>query len=134
MRYVIKFTKGENIKFIGHLDLMRTIQRIIKRSGLPVEYSKGFNPHMSLSIAQPLSVGVYSDGEYLDLVLTKSIGVGEVLEKLNESTTESIKFLHATPVEIIENVKRLPQAMALLDGARYTIKVKLNGTDRKSVV
>ena len=69
VRYVIKFTKGENIKFIGHLDLMRTIQRIIKRSGLPVEYSKGFNPHMALSIAQPLSVGVYSDGEYLDLVL-----------------------------------------------------------------
>ena len=81
VRYVIKFTKGENIKFIGHLDLMRTIQRIIKRSGLPVEYSKGFNPHMSLSIAQPLSVGVYSDGEYLDLVLTESLGVGEVIEK-----------------------------------------------------
>ena len=84
VRYVIKFTKGENIKFIGHLDLMRTIQRIIKRSGLPVEYSKGFNPHMALSIAQPLSVGVYSDGEYLDLVLTESLGVGEVIEKLNK--------------------------------------------------
>ena len=77
-RYVIKFTKGADIKFIGHLDLMRTIQRIIKRSGLPVEYSKGFNPNMALSIAQPLSVGVYSDGEYLDLVLTESLGVGEV--------------------------------------------------------
>ena len=88
MRYVIKFTKGENIKFIGHLDLMRTIQRIIKRSGLPVEYSKGFNPHMSLSIAQPLSVGVYSDGEYLDLVLTESLGVGEVIEKLNASSSK----------------------------------------------
>ena len=130
VRYVIKFTKGADIKFIGHLDLMRTIQRIIKRSGLPVEYSKGFNPHMALSIAQPLSVGVYSDGEYLDLVLTESLGVGEVIEKLNESAPPTIKFLHATPVEIIENVKRLPQAMALLDGARYTIKVKLNGTSK----
>ena len=85
---------------------------------------------MSLSIAQPLSVGVYSDGEYLDLVLTESLGVGEVIEKLNESAPPTIKFLHATPVEIIENVKRLPQAMALLDGARYTIKVKLNGTSK----
>lgn len=130
VRYVIKFTKGENIKFIGHLDLMRTIQRIIKRSGLPVEYSKGFNPHMSLSIAQPLSVGVYSDGEYLDLVLTESLGVGEVIEKLNDSAPPTIKFLHATPVEIVENVKRLPQAMALLDCARYTIKVRLNGDSK----
>ena len=127
VRYVIKFTKGADIKFIGHLDLMRTIQRIIRRSGLPAEYSKGFNPHMALSIAQPLSVGVYSDGEYLDLVLTEAVGVGEVLEKLNESAPPTIKFLHATSVEIVENVKRLPQTMALLDGARYIIKIKLNG-------
>ena len=130
VRYVIKFSKGEEIKFIGHLDLMRTIQRIIKRSGLPVEYSKGFNPHMALSIAQPLSVGVYSDGEYLDLVLTESLGVGEVIEKLNESAPPTIKFLHANAVEIVENVKRLPQAMALLDGARYIIKIKLNGISK----
>ena len=40
------------------------------------------------------------------------------------------KFLHATPVKIVENVKRLPQAMALLDGARYIIKAKLNGTSK----
>ena len=131
VRYVIKFTKGADIKFIGHLDLMRTIQRIIRRSGLPAEYSKGFNPHMALSIAQPLSVGVYSDGEYLDLVLTEAVGVGEVLEKLNESAPPTIKFLHATPVEIVENVKRLPQTMALLDGARYIIKIKLNGTSKE---
>ena len=130
VRYVIKFTKGADIKFIGHLDLMRTIQRIIRRSGLPAEYSKGFNPHMALSIAQPLSVGVYSDGEYLDLVLTEAVGVGEVLEKLNESAPPTIKFLHATSVEIVENVKRLPQTMALLDGARYIIKIKLNGTSK----
>ena len=89
MRYVIKFTKGDNIKFIGHLDLMRTIQRIIKRSGLPVEYSKGFNPHMSLSIAQPLSVGVYSDGEYLDLVLTEELSCEDVINKLNDQRHSS---------------------------------------------
>ena len=129
MRYVIKFTKGEDIKFIGHLDLMRTIQRIIKRSGLPVEYSKGFNPHMSLSIAQPLSVGVYSDGEYLDLVLTEELSCEDVINKLNESAPPTIKFIHANSVKIIENVKRLPQAMALLDGARYTIKLKLNSEE-----
>lgn len=130
VRYVIKFTKGEGIKFISHLDLMRTIQRIIKRSELPVEYSRGFNPHMSLSIAQPLSVGVYSDGEYLDLVLTEDMKVEDVINRLNNSTPPTIKFLHANAVEIIENVKRLPQAMALLDGARYIIKVKLNGTSK----
>ena len=60
MRYLTKFTKEENIKFISHLDVLKTIQKNIRRAGLPVEFSQGFNPHMNTSIAQPLSVGVYS--------------------------------------------------------------------------
>ena len=130
MRYVIKFTKGEDIKFIGHLDLMRTIQRIIRRSGIKIEYSKGFNPHMALSIAQPLSVGVYSEGEYLDLVLTEEMKEEDVIAALNAAAPYTIKFLHASSVEIIQNVKRLPQAMALLDAARYIIKLKLTSEDK----
>ena len=116
VRYLIKFSKGEGIKFISHLDLMRTIQRIIRRSEVPIEYSKGFNPHMALSLAQPLSVGVYSDGEYMDIVLTEKMQVDDILARLNDE---------ATPIEIVENVKRVPQAMALLDAGRYIIKLKL---------
>lgn len=125
MRYLIKFSKGEGIKFISHLDLMRTIQRIIRRSGVPIEYSKGFNPHMALSLAQPLSVGVYSDGEYMDIVLTEEIKVADLLARLNEAAPPTIRFFEATPIEIVENVKRVPQAMALLDAGRYIIKLKL---------
>ena len=125
MRYLIKFSKGEGIKFISHLDLMRTIQRIIRRSGVPIEYSKGFNPHMALSLAQTLSVGVYSDGEYMDIVLTEEMKVADLLERLNEAAPPTIRFFEATPIEIVENVKRVPQAMALLDAGRYIIKLKL---------
>ena len=125
MRYLIKFSKGEGIKFISHLDLMRTIQRIIRRSGVPIEYSKGFNPHMALSLAQPLSVGVYSDGEYMDIVLTEEMNVADLLARLNEAAPPTIRFFEATPIEIVENVKRVPQAMALLDAGRYIIKLKL---------
>ena len=71
VRYLIKFTKESEIKFISHLDLMRTIRRIIVRSHLPIKFSKGFNPHMALSLAQPLSVGVCSEGEYMDMILEK---------------------------------------------------------------
>ena len=125
MRYLIKFSKGAGIKFISHLDLMRTIQRIIRRSGVPIEYSKGFNPHMALSLAQPLSVGVYSDGEYMDIVLTEEMKVADLLARLNEAAPPTIRFFEATPIEIVENVKRVPQAMALLDAGRYIIKLKL---------
>ncbi len=130
VRYLIKFTKEADIKFVAHLDLMRTIQRIIRRSGLPIEYSKGFNPHMTLSIAQPLSVGVYSEGEYMDIVLKEELDIDEVLNKLNERTASGIKFLKAIKIPLIPNEKKVPQSMALVDGARYTVKIEYNDTSK----
>lgn len=124
VRYLIKFTKESNIKFISHLDLMRTIQKIIRRTELPIEYSKGFNPHIQMSIAQPLSVGVYSDGEYLDLMLVEELPEEEVIERLNSKTASGIKFISANKFILIENERRLPQAMALIDACRYIIKIK----------
>lgn len=123
VRYLIKFTKEADIKFVAHLDLMRTIQRIVRRAGLPASYSKGFNPHMSLSLAQPLAVGVYSSGDYMDLELEEERDTEEIIEKLNESSPIGIKFLKAVKV-ISEDDRKLPQSMALLDAARYTIKIK----------
>lgn len=126
MRYLIKFTKGESIKFISHLDLLRTVQRIGKRSDLPVEYTKGYNPHMMFVIALPLSVGVYSDGDYADLYLTEDVDCKEVLDKLNANSARGIQFLECSKSPIIRDVRRLPQAMALLDAATYVIKIRYN--------
>ncbi len=129
VRYLIKFTKESNIKFIAHLDLMRTIQKVIRRTDLPVEYSKGFNPHIEMSIAQPLSVGVYSSGEYMDLILEEDINEQEVIDRLNAKTASGIKFLLAKKFYIIENERRLPQSMALIDACRYTIMIKYENVD-----
>ncbi len=125
MRYLIKYTKESDIKFLSHLDLMRTIQRVMRRAKLPLEYSKGFNPHMSISIAQPLSVGVYSTGEYLDAVFTEEVDENEIVKALNENTVGGVKFLSATKVARKEGQKN-QQAMATIDAAKYTIKFKLN--------
>jgi Uncharacterized protein conserved in bacteria len=67
---------------------MRTIQRVIRRAGLPIEYSKGFNPHMNLSLAQPLPVGVHSQGEYMDVVFTEELEETDILKKLNENSPQ----------------------------------------------
>ena len=130
MRYLIKYTKESHIKFISHLDLMRTIQKIIRRSELPVKYSEGFNPHMSLSIAQPLSVGVYSAGEYLDTILLEEVDEKEVIDRLNEKTASGIKFITAKKIPQVENEKKVPQAMALIDACRYTIKILYKNTEK----
>ncbi len=124
MRYLTKFTKEEKIKFISHLDVLRTIQKNIRRAGLPVDFSQGFNPHMSTSIAQPLSVGVYSSGEYMDMVLTTEINEQEIVEKLNATAPSGIKYISALAIPYTQGEKKVPQAMALIDAARYTIKVK----------
>ncbi|MEW8993511.1 TIGR03936 family radical SAM-associated protein [Clostridium sp.] len=124
VRYLIKYTKESEIKFLSHLDLMRTIQRVIRRAKLPIEYSKGFNPHMSISIAQPLSVGVHSIGEYLDAVFTEAVDEKEILKALNENTVGGVKFLSVTTVARKEGQKN-QQAMATIDAAKYIIKFRL---------
>jgi radical SAM-linked protein len=124
VRYLTKFTKEENIKFISHLDVLKTIQKNIRRSGLPVEFSQGFNPHMNTSIAQPLSVGVYSSGEYMDMILTTETDEQEIVDKLNATAPSGIKYISALAIPYTPGEKKVPQAMALIDAARYTIKIK----------
>lgn len=124
MRYLTKFTKEENIKFISHLDVLKTIQKNIRRAGLPVEFSQGFNPHMNTSIAQPLSVGLYSSGEYMDMILTTETDEQEIVDKLNATAPSGIKYISALAIPYTIGEKKVPQAMALIDAARYTIKIK----------
>lgn len=130
VRYLIKYSKDSEIKFIAHLDLMRTIQKVIKRSELPIEYSKGFNPHMAVSIAQPLSVGVYSMGEYMDVVFNKELEEKFIMDKMNANTPRGIKILDVVKVIPTEG-KKQSQAMAIIDAAKYTIKLKC--TDEEAV-
>lgn len=129
MRYLIKYTKEADIKFIAHLDMLKTIQKNIRRAHLPIEYSQGFNPHMNTSMAQPLSVGVYSSGEYMDMVLTERMDEKEIINRLNETAPGGIKYISATEIVNKEGEKKVPQAMALIDAARYMIKIRYENAE-----
>lgn len=130
VRYVIKFAKESDIKFISHLDLMRTIHRVIRRAGLPVEYSKGFNPHMNVSIAQPLSVGVYSKGEYLDVVMTEEVAEDLIIDKLNGSSPLAIRFLEVIKVaDSTADGKKIPQVASIIEAALYKIRIKYDDVE-----
>ena len=122
MRYLIKYTKEGELKFLAHLDLMRSMQKVIRRADLPAAYSQGFNPHMILSIAQPLSVGMASEGDYMDVVFTEKLDEKELVKTLNQNSTINIRFLDAAFVD--ETEKKAPQSMALIDAAKYTMKLK----------
>lgn len=134
MRYLIKFTKDTSIKFVAHLDLMRSIQRTITRSGIVVSYSKGFNPHMHLSLAQPLAVGMYSSGDYMDVDVIEEIEPEEFIKRFNAVSPNGIKVVAAAiiPEPQMQNERKVPQAMAALYAAGYRMKIKYE--DDKNVI
>ncbi len=70
-RLRIRFSRGEEVKFISHLDLMRMWQRVMQRADIPLAYSEGFNPHPRLALAAPLPVGVTAQSELMDIVCTR---------------------------------------------------------------
>ncbi|MEG2337579.1 MAG: TIGR03936 family radical SAM-associated protein [Clostridium sp.] len=125
-RLLIKFTKGEDVKFISHLDTMRTIHRAFRRAGLPVSYSNGFNPHPNISIAAPLTLGVSSVGEYLDVELDEALPEKEVIERLNNNLPYGMRALNAIYIK----EKKVP-SMAAVNGAKYTIIMKHSGVSMK---
>jgi radical SAM-linked protein len=72
-RLRLSFSRGEELKFISHLDLIRLWQRALNRAGIALAYSEGFNPHPRLSLAAPLALGVTSEAELMDIVLAKFV-------------------------------------------------------------
>ena len=66
-KYVIKYSRGDEVKYISHLDFVRFIHRVIRRANLPMEFSQGFNPHPVMTVAMPLSVGVTASGELMKI-------------------------------------------------------------------
>lgn len=86
------FEKGDSVKFISHLDLNRCFQRAIKRSGLPVWYSEGFNPHPYIVFSPPLSLGYIGLNEIIDFRLNNEIDLEQVKDRLNTSLPLGIRI------------------------------------------
>jgi radical SAM-linked protein len=91
----IKYTKGEEVKYISHRDLMRVFQRALRRSEIPMVYSQGFNPHMRISWGQALKVGQSSDNEYAVIQVEGHVKPREVMDKLNQTLPSGIEILDA---------------------------------------
>jgi len=70
-RIRVRFSRGEELKFISHLDIMRLWQRALHRAGIPLAYTEGFSPHPRISLAAPLAVGVTSQSELMDVFCSK---------------------------------------------------------------
>ena len=93
MKVRVKFAKQGAMKFIGHLDIMRYFQKAVRRAGIDVAYSEGFSPHMIMSFAAPLGVGVTSTAEYFDMEIQTPMSSKEAVKRLNDTMAEGMEVL-----------------------------------------
>ena len=89
----IKFRKYGVMNFIGHLDVMRFFQKVMRRADIPIAFTSGYSPHMIMSFAQPLGLGVTSDAEYLDIELTRPISSEDAVSQMNAVMVEGIEIV-----------------------------------------
>ena len=100
------FSKKGRAKYISHLDLNRCMQRVIKRSGIPIWYTEGFNPHIYITFALPLSLGYESSVEIMDFNVTEDMPFEEMRERLNKAMPEGITVSELyTPVTKHTDIK-----------------------------
>lgn len=123
-----KFTKGNDLIYIGHLDLIRVFKRALLRADIPADYSQGFNPQPKLSFATALSLGVESDGEYMDLELTKEIDCDEFINKVNEVLPHGIKIVKAKYIDGKHKI------MSLIRWSSYIIEINLKYTIEEDII
>lgn len=120
MRMIVVFEKGLPVRHIGHLDLMRTMQRALRRTDLPIRYSNGFNPHIQLSFAAPLSVGVVGLREVMDVPMSAEVTGAYFQQAMNRVLPSCLRVVSARSVS-----DTFPTLMALVAGSRIRIQLSI---------
>ena len=120
MKIRIRFEKQGQMKFIGHLDMVRYFQKVMRRANVDICYSEGFSPHQKMSFAAPLSVGVISKGEYFDIEVNSSLSSKEMIKNINAQNVEGVKVVSYK--ELPEGAKN---AMSVVAGADYFVYTDL---------
>ncbi len=115
-RVRIKFSKLENLRFIGHLDLQRLFERALNRTGLPLRYTQGFSPKIRINIASALPLGFISSAEVLDFWLNAPVDLQEIREKLQTALPKDLQIL-----DIQEIPNKAPSLQASVHLSEYSI-------------
>jgi len=119
MRMLAVFEKGERIRHIGHLDIQRSVQRGLRRSGLPVAYSNGFNPHILITFASALSTGACGKREIMDVTMSEEVSEEEFLDRMNKAMPPEMHLSEARAVD-----QKHPALMASLRAAKYDLFIR----------
>ena len=111
-----RFRKGERVRHISHLDVLRYWERAIRRADLPLLYSQGFTPHPKIAFAAPLPLGFIGEGEIMEVLLEERVPLDRFAADLTGQTTADLELLDATEVAL-----GLPALPTLLTWADYRL-------------
>ena len=128
MKLRMQITKDRDIRFISHLEYVRTIERAIRRAKLPAAYSEGFNPHLKFSLASALGVGVVSYTEFVEIELAEPVEIEAAARALDKALPRGIRVLAADAVA--NNTAAL---MAEAAGASYVVTLPYDKDITKAV-
>jgi len=117
MRVRLCFTKGPGVRFISHLDLMRTFERALRRAALPLALTQGYHPRPKLTFASALALGATSEAEYLDVELASPVQLGDAIHRLNDVLPDALRVTAAG--EVPGAARPL---MAIVDTAAYELR------------
>lgn len=98
-RYRLRFRKKGNLCFIGHRDLLRAMERLLRRADLPVAKSQGFHPKPKVSYISALPLGFASDDEAMELILDEDWAPETLLDRMNAASVPGLEFWQATPLD-----------------------------------
>jgi radical SAM family uncharacterized protein/radical SAM-linked protein len=118
-RIRIWFGKTGDMALVGHLDLMKLFDRVVRRVSLPISFTGGYNPKPRISSANALPLGATSSGEIMDFDLTEFIEETEFKQKLAAALPETLPIYQ---VQIV-NIKSQPLSV-LAEKAAYQLWIK----------
>jgi len=114
--YRVKYERGDNVRFISHLDMLSLFSRAARRAMLPISYSEGYNPHPKFVFGMPLPVGVTSEDEYVDIQLDTEIPASSLVDILNNAIPQGVKIINAVLLD-----EHAPNIMKTVVASKYRI-------------
>jgi radical SAM-linked protein len=122
-RLRVTFSRGEELKYLSHLDMMRLWERALRRAGISIAYSQGFSPHPKISMAAPLPLGVTSEGELVDFFIQHRISPYALPKTLGNQLPKGISILSVSQVP-----PDAPALQAQLRRAEYRVELQTDKT------
>lgn len=99
-RLRVRYGKRDRLKYLGHLEVIHTIERIVRRAGLPYAVTQGFSPHMRVGFSSALPVGTSSTCEWYDLFMTEFVGLDEAFERLAVASPADLAPIEAAYIDV----------------------------------